>query len=485
MRYIAENKETAQEWVCTESLLSIDGSKTVAIPHQTRYNITSAGFTVSMIVQPGTSFRIGKKTVGGWEITHASGTITFTAYNTTTSLSVSAPVLAGKKSRVTAYYTAAGKIGLYINNTPESKTESAGTITGDLTNASGIVISGTSLSGFLAIYDKAISEHEFERINNEAGVVPKVLHANCVGFWPMQERTGAKSYDTVEQFNYAKGTSLTPNHGDLTGYTATELGTATNETTQTAKVDFYTKAVIDRTNGSGVDLKSGLPELVNCVTAPTTTTIEFPTTLTSVNPNEWSIYWSFYVDSDSLTANSYNDYVLVFGGGSAVSRRGRVLVGLSEPGHYLEAFPATIDTEIVWKKGFHTVCIQKLATRHIQILIDGRLAATKEAQTGKINQPYWNINSDLTLASISTHKFDNAIYSWRVINYGIANYAISPGEFAALHNNTFFKNPTSLNRWLCYYQFNSSASSYTDLTGKSSTATSSITLTSSTINSLR
>lgn len=259
--FIAENKETAQAWLCTENLVSIDGSKTVTIPHASRYNITAGtGFTVSFMVQPGASFRIGKKDVGGWEITYASGNITFTAYNTITSLSVSAPVLSGKKSRVTAYYTVSGNIGLYINNTPESKVESGSTITGDLTNTLGIEISGTSLFGLLAIYDKAITAYEFERINNETGIVPKVLHEEIQGFWPFQERTGDKAYDQIEQFNYAKGTALTPNHGTLNGYTTTELGTNTNETTQTAKVDFYAKTVIDRTNGTGVDLVSGLPE---------------------------------------------------------------------------------------------------------------------------------------------------------------------------------------------------------------------------------
>lgn len=479
------NKQTDKGWVCAENLLSIDGSKTVSIPHKTYYDCsTSTGLTISLVVQPSTSFRIGKKDVGGWEITYSSGTVTFTVYNTSTSLSVAKSVMVDKLSKVTVYYTTIGKIGIYVGNS-NSKVESSGTITGDCTNTNPIVISGISYSALLSIYNKQLSDFEADRLGEEVAIIPKSLHSSIQGYWPMQERTGAKAYDTIEQFNWAKGTTLTPNHGDLIGYTTTELGTDTNETTQTAKVDFYTKAVIDRTNGSGVDLVSGLPEMVNAVTVPTTTTINLPTSLPSPNANEWSIFWTFYVDSDSLTENGYNDYLMVAGSTAMVSRRGRVLIGLSTAGHFLDAYPAGASSNSVWKKGFHSVCIKKIGVKHMQIMIDGKLANTVEAQTGNINKPYLPVNDDILLSTIGTNIFNTAIYTWRVINYGIANYALSVSEFTSLHNNTFFKNPNSLNRWLCYYQFNSVATSYTDLTGNSSAATTSATVVSSTINSLR
>lgn len=63
---------------------------------------------------------------------------------------------------------------------------------------------GNGAAAFTSVYNKTLNQVEVSQLYDQVGIVPKSLHANCVGFWTMQERYGNKCYDSVDSFNYAK-----------------------------------------------------------------------------------------------------------------------------------------------------------------------------------------------------------------------------------------------------------------------------------------
>jgi hypothetical protein len=94
---------------------------------------------------------------------------------------------------------------------------------------------------------------------------------------------------------------LAANHADLIGYSDTELG-ITDKTTQTAKLDFYTKTTANFWNGSGNEVKTGLPELKNALLLDGTHTISFPLSGTVVKTFKGYAYQAYRLKAgESLT----------------------------------------------------------------------------------------------------------------------------------------------------------------------------------------
>jgi hypothetical protein len=308
------------------------------------------------------------------------------------------------------------------------------------------------LIGFASIYNKALSQLEVDQLHNDISIIPKSLHANCVGFWTMQERTGAKAYDVVEQFNYAKGVSpLTPNHADLIGYTDTELGTATNETTQTAKVDFYTKTVTDRTNGSGVDLKSGLPDLTGALqiiggfNAPTAV---FAPNLTDTD--NWGIMLGLKTVSGSVPVWHF----LCYGRDAGVIRwyiqvqHGSLLIFMADTTQYMTV---ATPTDRPYK-----LFIQRVGFKKVQFRVDGMVSQI--GTNANLNLPGDTIDYTGIADSRWKDMSGNIInqISWTSSNWHMTNLAYRKGnwtveEMLKLSNNMNQANPPSLRDYLAYY----------------------------------
>lgn len=222
------NKEVDKRWTAVEALLKVDGSKTVTIPHKTYYNITASGFALAMVLQPGTSFSLSKRTTGGWALSYASGNLTWTVYNATTSLSVSAPVSATLKSHVVPFINTSGNIGLMVNG--EQVAISGSTITGDFSNAADMILSGSCLIGFILPLSKVPSALDLRAMVTpnfgELALVPGSVQPYAKAYWTCQEKTGNKLYDSIEYFYPAqsygavRGSNLST--GLDTGYTLTQ-----------------------------------------------------------------------------------------------------------------------------------------------------------------------------------------------------------------------------------------------------------------------
>lgn len=133
----------------------------------------------------------------------------------------------------------------------------------------------------LTFFNRTLTTEEIQYIHAQGGILPASTHEACVAHYPCTHREGNMLYDVVEQYNYAKATSLTPYHAALQNFTP-EQHTGDN---QTAWKDFYTKQdlrpYVD-TNSDGmpdsplIEKTSGLPPLRKALpmtTSPVTQSI--------------------------------------------------------------------------------------------------------------------------------------------------------------------------------------------------------------------
>lgn len=275
---VAQNKQTNKNWLCAESMVYIKSvnSQSISIPSNSRYSFTdTSSFSFSQVVYVNSNVAndcyLSIPNAAGIGIMLAisntsiklfiNGSSNGVTYTTTT---------AGKQYYIVGTYNGTTKeLSLYVNNIFMGRYINSEIFELGLANIEiGKCTQNSSYTnidgsvGFLSIYNKELSAAEVNYLYNEISIVPKSLHTNCVGFWTCQERYGDKVYDSVEQFNYAKGSVLSANNGSLIGYTGTELGT-TDKNTQTSRVDFYTKSVVDRWGTDDKDAVNGLLDIEN------------------------------------------------------------------------------------------------------------------------------------------------------------------------------------------------------------------------------
>jgi hypothetical protein len=72
-----------------------------------------------------------------------------------------------------------------------------------------------------------------------------------------------------------EGIQLKANNGELINYSDAEAGIS-DRSNNTAWIDYYTKAIINRIDANGIEYKTGMPEIVNGLLLNATHTITFP-----------------------------------------------------------------------------------------------------------------------------------------------------------------------------------------------------------------
>lgn len=290
--------------------------------------------------------------------------------------------------------------------------------------------------------------NDIESMNGLGNYIPERLHPYVVGNWTAQETSGSKLYDSVEQFNYAKGTSLTPNHADLIGYTDTELGIPT-KTTQTSRVNFYDKTTTNFWDGSGNELKTGLPELKNALlmkTSASSISANFASNYTvgdnwgfvmTLKPNpSASPIWQFlvYMGSGCYIEVAYN-YVRLYGAGGVIIDT------------------VTFDSNII-----HTIFIQRTGVKVFEFCIDGIAFSTID------------YSGNTGIADVHIAQFANTVVSaedWYCMRWGFYKGNKTKREMLNLHNNSLLNNPIDLKSFAPYYNCGNVVSgAVPDLTGK-------------------
>ena len=162
----------------------------------------------------------------------------------------------------------------------------------------------------LLFFDKALTDFEvFHQLYSYGGIPREPLHANVVAHYPLAQRESYSvlsgdtattrglsigdyaAFDVVGQYN----NGFTPQHGKLVNYPATVLATATNVSFK----EFYDTSQNYRPISGGVEVKTNLPPLVECIEIATGKTISIP------NSTLQSIVMVFQVSSVSKTLISY------------------------------------------------------------------------------------------------------------------------------------------------------------------------------------
>lgn len=193
------------------------------------------------------------RVAGNLSITFGGETKTFGSLNT------------GTLYHIHITYDGSDFIG-YIAGIGSSQTYTGG----DFSNASNWLLQNNQ-NGLVRFYNKILSQEEINKLLKEPYAPRSSLHANIVGEWIPRRSyfkdvgniygLGANSvlwFDSVDQYNYAKGSPITPQHGVMTGWPDSEIVTFPEPT---EVKDFYDISVInDWTDDGGATEKiSGLP----------------------------------------------------------------------------------------------------------------------------------------------------------------------------------------------------------------------------------
>lgn len=123
------------------------------------------------------------------------------------------------------------------------------TLSKDWTVAGDIVVGQTNNPEFtmsnLIFIDLNLTQQQVNYPNVNGGIIPESAHEFCIAHSPLQtaydDGVDNVTPDILEQYNYAKVTALTANHGVLANYTDDELGLGADFDNQTAVKDFYDK----------------------------------------------------------------------------------------------------------------------------------------------------------------------------------------------------------------------------------------------------
>ncbi len=119
---------------------------------------------------------------------------------------------------------------------------------------------GNGFNGLISqtsLHTKALTPQEISYIHTQGGLLPESAHESCIAHYPLTQRQYPKAsadfivkhpqfalndlvaFDVVEQYNYAKVTALTANHGELMNFTDAEVFNAN----KTSVKDFYLKRI--------------------------------------------------------------------------------------------------------------------------------------------------------------------------------------------------------------------------------------------------
>lgn len=131
--------------------------------------------------------------------------------------------------------------------------------------------------GLVRIFNKALSQQEINQLVKFPYAPPSDLHANIIAEY-IPQRSYFKDtgdiyglgtdailwFDSVEQYNYAKVTPITANHGVMTGWSDAEVVT---EPEPTSVIDFYdiSSSLNWTDNGGATEIASGLPPIENAL----------------------------------------------------------------------------------------------------------------------------------------------------------------------------------------------------------------------------
>lgn len=124
-------------------------------------------------------------------------------------------------------------------------------------NANDCVIGGISN---IVQFNKTLTTTEVFNLYKEPAIVPTSLHPYVVGHWTCNQKYGRTLYDSVEQYNYAKGKSVGLQNPEFTdninGWTLFQfggMGSATYDTT------VYANGGVKIDYGGGIDVSISTP----------------------------------------------------------------------------------------------------------------------------------------------------------------------------------------------------------------------------------
>lgn len=150
----------------------------------------------------------------------------------------------------------------------------------------------------LTVFDRALTDYEvLDNLYKNGGVPDVNLRSNVVAHYPLAQRESYSvlsgdtatskglsigdyaAWDVSEEYNESKVTPITAQHGKLVNYPATVLASATNVSFK----EFFDTSTDYRPISGGVETKTNLPPITECLNISTGKTIAIPnTTLQSI-----------------------------------------------------------------------------------------------------------------------------------------------------------------------------------------------------------
>lgn len=515
MEYINKsNKQVTKKWLCLESMLSFirTSNQYITIPKNDKNSFEYTSSWSIRLICTHSSYseeylydNFDTTTQKGFYIKITNGTsVVFYLKDGTTANTVTATIpieFVSKYKRITVTYTSSTKtLRLIVGNFAD--VSQVLTITSSIVNTQALTIGNNFANtqglqgslGLISIYNSAINAANFSDITKEIGLVPKVLHGVCCGFWNLQERYGNKAYDLAEQFNYAKETITNVNSG---------FDTDTTWTKSAAWTISGGKAVGLTATG----YNSGFQNILKTAPVIVDRTYRIRFTVDSVTGGCPGV--------KVILGDTYND--IVYGAGTYDFYKTAQVggyIGLQLVANGTNGYGATVDNFIVDAYSHAPITANHGTLTNYTNTELG--IPTYTTQTAKLNfyikstATFWNGSgndlksgfSDITNALLldGSHTISYPLAGTTALTFKGYTYmayklktgqTLTPKEVMQLNNNTLFANPSKsiLAKFDAFYNFNSidttSGNRIMDLIGTNHATLTGSGFTIVTINSLR
>jgi hypothetical protein len=260
-----------------------------------------------------------------------------------------------------------------------------------------------SAAGMPGIYSNvifigdALNERQISGMVANPNIIPAEMHASVQLHAPLSQRYAFKDgadikvWDVVEQYNYAKVTPLTANHGVLVNYTDAEVG-AVNQYTQEVFKNFYSKITlrpfayyypyINQSIGNAAGLEAvgtDLPGITNLVAfsdCTFTAVYEFYIPTPQAAPADSTVFVINHLskrDDESYIGIAF--YTQLYGNGSGVRLAGVFLRNSAFEAFSINFVGTTYNQDVLKLNRWNRVVVRKNALTAADIWVNGKKVA--------------------------------------------------------------------------------------------------------------
>lgn len=377
-------------------------------------------------------------------------------------------------------------------------------VIGNLIVGNGGISNENFVISHVCYFNDLLTQQEISYIHTQGGLIPESAHESCVAHYPLTQRQYPKAsadfiikhpqfslndlvaFDVVEQYNYARVTPLTANHGELINFTDAEAGVDGLAPIGTAIKDFYLKTTLDIYEApvqplpiNNVEIKSQFEPFINALRFVSTNNHRLEQNVINIDPN--ADFYTFMVVHKKPQGETYDGFRDMFAYGWDGSSSNRFFLAGRDPiGFQITVVEGGSSKAHIWNDVATATEPSNLQTSFVVVNQNLMMSGDSLAETFFSNGNEIVSSGSFNIAKLrfdlyTQIKFGNNIFGgasqtfngW-VAAFGIWNRALSLKEMKSLTNNTLLMNPNgAIKKGLQQYNLfnNQTANGIEDLSG--------------------